>query len=97
MTRVTRREARTIGGHDIKIDGRRIDVNLARIVYKCENCFGDLERYGMGLRCKNNPEHRGFIHRDRVREIQQQQAQNLGALNEVYEIINGKVVKKCQL
>ena len=96
MTRIARRAARTTGGHDIRICGKLVNIHLAKIVYKCEHCFGDLERHGMGLRCKSNHEHRGFIHRDRVGEIEQQQAQNVDALSEVYGIENGKVVTKWQ-
>lgn len=94
MTRIARKAARRTGGHDIKIDGRSINIYLARMVYRCGECFGDLERSGAGLRCQANNEHRGFIHRDVAKKIQQQQAQNVEALSEIYEIIDGKVVIK---
>jgi hypothetical protein len=94
MTRIARATARTTGGHDIKIDGCLVNIHLAKIIYKCEQCYSGLERYEAGLRCAINQDHRGFIHRDKVKKIQQQQAQNVDALIEIYEIIDGKVVIK---
>lgn len=90
MTRIARR--RTTGGHDILICGNLVNVHLAKIVYKCSECFDDLERVNMGLKCVGNPEHRGFIHRDEAQQIKDRQAQNVDALSEVYKIIDGKVV-----
>ena len=84
------------GGHGIKINGQWVNNYYACIVYKCADCFGDLERSGAGLRCKGNHEHRRFVHRDEVAELRKQQAHNVEALEEFYQIIDGKVTIKCQ-
>jgi len=84
----------TIGGHHIRIDGKRVDINLARIVYRCRQCSGKLKRHNFGLKCKGNSTHRGFIHRDRVSKIERQQQQNINQLEEIYIIRDGKVTVK---
>ncbi len=86
----------TEGGHNIKVNDKLVNIHLARIVYKCEECHGDLKRVDFGLKCISNPRHRGFIHRDEVKAIQARQAQNVERLETVYEIVDGKVVIKCQ-
>jgi hypothetical protein len=84
------------GGHKIKIKGRLVNVHLARIVYRCEACHGQLKRQNKGLCCKANPTHRGFVHQSQAERVEQVQAGNLEKLNNIYEIQNGKVVIKCQ-
>lgn len=96
MTRLARREARSTGGWDIKIKGRTINIYLASIVYKCETCLGDLVRHNKGLRCKVNPDHRGFIHRDEAKDIEIKQQQHITELSEIYVVKDGKVQLKCQ-
>ena len=86
----------TEGGHTLKIGGKLVNILLARIVYKCEECHGDLKRVDMGLKCIANPNHRGFIHRDEAEAIQARQAKNVEQLEQVYEIVDGKVTVKCQ-
>lgn len=86
----------TEGGHNLKIGGKQVNILLARIVYKCEECYSDLKRVDMGLKCTSNPGHRGFIHRDEVKVIQARQAKNVEQLEQVYEIVDGKVIVKCQ-
>jgi hypothetical protein len=93
MTRISRRAALTTG-YDIKIGGRLISIYLAKMVYRCEECHSKLVIVGAGLKCEANQAHRGFLHRDEVAEIEEQQAQNVDALNEFYTIENGKVVIK---
>ena len=82
------------GGNFININGRHIDIYLAKIVYRCEACHAPLVYHNAGLACSANKQHRGFIHRDEVGKIQQAQTQNIAGLNEFYEIKNGKVVLK---
>lgn len=94
MSRFNRRERRIIDTPIMKINGKRIDIYTARIVYKCAECFGDLERHNFGLRCKENHEHRFFVHRDEIAELQKQQSKNIDELKEVYEIVDGKVMIK---
>lgn len=84
----------TEGGHNLKIGGKLVNINLARIVYKCEECYGDLKRVDMGLKCVTNSNHRGFIHRDEVKAIQARQTQNVEQLEQVYEVVDGKVKVK---
>ena len=78
----------------IKIDGKIYDLFTARIVHRCAECFSELELFGAGMRCKENHEHRRFLHRDEVAEILNRQNQNIESLKEVYQIIDGKVVIK---
>lgn len=80
----------------IKIGGAWYMTAFARIVFRCEECLGELRNRNAGLCCKANPEHRGFIHRDRAAEIEASQAANQTELNQFYEIQDGKVVIKCQ-
>lgn len=82
------------GGHKIKIKGRLVNVHLARIVYRCEACHGNLERHNKGLRCTTNPAHRGFVHRSQAEQVKQVQAGNLEKLTDIYDVQNGKVVVK---
>lgn len=94
MTRYTRLHARTTGGHDIRINGECVNVLLARITHKCAECLGDLELHNAGLRCQDNHEHRGFVHRDEAAEIKQQQAAQVAEIEAAYEIRDGQIVPK---
>jgi hypothetical protein len=78
----------------IKINDKRVDLFSARIVYRCEACHAPLKLHNAGLICTENPQHRGFIHRNEVARIQAQQATNINQLSDFYEIVNGKVVIK---
>jgi len=94
MSRFSRNERNTRVTPRIKIQGEWIDLYTARIVYKCAQCFGDLELHNAGLRCKDNHEHGQFVHRDEIAKLRKQQAQNVEALEEFYQIVDGKVVIK---
>lgn len=62
---MSRRNIRqTPGDLKMKINGQLVDIFLARIVYKCIHCLGDLEVHNAGVRCSENSNHYGFIHRD---------------------------------
>jgi DNA-directed RNA polymerase subunit RPC12/RpoP len=94
MTRIARRAAMTTGGHAIKIGGENVNIYYAKIVYKCAECLGDLERHNMGLRCKADCNHRRFIHRDEVEKIKQQQREQMAEVEASYEIVDGQIVYK---
>lgn len=78
----------------ININGKRVDVYSAKIVYRCEVCHAPLNYRGAGLACSQNQAHRGFIHRNEVTAIEAAQAQNINQLNEFYVIVDGKVKVK---
>jgi hypothetical protein len=80
----------------VKINGRMVDLYGARIVYRCAVCLGDLRIVNSGLKCKADETHRGFVHRDEVARLQEQQAKNLETLNQFYDIVDGKVIIRCQ-
>lgn len=86
MTRLAR------GGWNLKIKGKFVNIYLAKIVYKCEICQGDLAQKGKGLCCRENSEHRGFIHRDEVKALKQKQEESLSVLSGFYAIEGGKVI-----
>lgn len=94
MSRFSRNERNMRDTPVVKIGGKRIDIYTARIVYKCAECFGDLERHNFGLRCKDSHEHRRFLHRDEVAEIQQQQREQMAEVQLAYKIVNGEIVYK---
>jgi hypothetical protein len=83
------------GGHDLHIKGKVVNIHLAKIVYKCEQCWADLIPHGMGLVCANDSAHRGFIHRKEIQEIQRIQEKEVeDLLADHFEIVDGKVVIK---
>jgi hypothetical protein len=76
----------------ININGKRVDVYSAKIVYRCEECHAPLNYKGAGLVCSHNPTHRGFIHRTEAARIDAAQAININQLSDFYQIVDGKVV-----
>lgn len=94
MTRLARKGVLLRGGHYIKIDGRRIDINFAAIVYRCQACHSKLKKVDAGLKCVNDPSHLGLLHRDEVKRIETEQEENIKELEQFYTIKNGKVVIK---
>lgn len=92
MTRhLNRRFTRWSGAHDIKIQGNVININLAKIVYRCEECHSKLRRRDFGLVCSTDPDHRGFIHRDRVAELQTEQEKLLDQVQQDFVIEDGMI------
>lgn len=79
---------------NVRIDGRTIDINFARIVYCCRVCGSELKKRDAGLVCIANPEHRRFIHRDELAGIKNKQQENIEALTKFYQIVDGQVVIK---
>jgi hypothetical protein len=78
----------------MNINGRQLHRSLGKILYRCEICHAELEYSGAGLICLQNRDHKGFIHRDEVKAIQETQKQNINELNNFYSIKDGKVVIK---
>ena len=89
-----RRPSKKRDGMSIKIRGEKFDLFTARIVFKCAECFGDLELKDAGLRCKVDHAHRRYIHRDEVAKVHQQQREQMAEVEATYEIIDGKIVYK---
>ena len=94
MSRLARREARTRGGATVRISGKTVNLYYARIVYRCEECLGDLELRNAGLVCKADHNHKGFIHRDDATIAAASRAKKAEAVQENYNIIGGKLVYK---
>jgi hypothetical protein len=70
LTRIARQAARTTGGHDITtIQGERINIYLAKVVFCCLYCLSDLERVGHGLKCSQNRQHYGMIRKKIAKEM----------------------------
>lgn len=87
---------RSIGGHNLTIQGQRINIYVAKQLYRCAECFGPLVVKDFGLVCEANQTHRHFAHQREVAAIETKQFQNVEKLKQVYEIVDGKVVVKCQ-
>jgi hypothetical protein len=95
MTRsYTRYQTHTHLSHAIRIQGKLINIDFARIVYRCRECLGELRKRDAGLVCINDSGHRGFVHRDEAAQITQEQAEQLEQVEAVYEVIDGQVVAK---
>lgn len=90
-TRYRASKMQTTGGHNIKIQGRLINIHLARMVYRCGVCFGELELHGSGLRCKADHNHRFFAHQSEVKAVEVKREENIKKLQGIYQIIDGKV------
>ena len=87
---------RATGGHNVTIPGRQGNIYLAKQVYRCAQCFGPLVIEDFGLVCQADPTHRFFAHQRDVEAVEKKQAQSVKALQEIYSIVDGKVVVKCQ-
>lgn len=89
-----RRIRNTYISHAITINGERVNIDYARIVYKCAECLGDLKRHNAGLVCKTDPNHRRFIHRNEGAKIKAMQAEQLKQVAAIYEIVDGQITTK---
>ena len=87
---------RTYGGHSIKIQGKQVNIYFARLVYRCAECYGELAIKNFGLVCKAHPGHRFYVHQREVEALEEKQAKNVNELSNIYDIVDGKVVVKCQ-
>lgn len=95
MTRsITRYRTRTILSHSIKINGQDVNIDFARIVYRCAECLGRLRRKDAGLVCCNNEQHRGFIHRNEAATVAAERVAQMENVEAVYEIVDGQIVVK---
>ena len=72
----------------INVNGKQLNITLAKITYRCEICGGELTRTNNKLHCAIDG-HRGLIHRDKAVARKEQQQENIENLP--YQIINGKV------
>ena len=87
-------EMRTVGGIEIRICGKMVNKFLARIVYRCEECLGELELWNAGIVCKASHTHRGFIHQSEADKIIAKNQANIELVTETYAIKNGQIVFK---
>lgn len=98
-TRLISRHARRGGSHTVRIKGRTVDINLAKLVYRCAECVragqpGQLKRDGFGLVCAAGCTVKDFIHRDEAREIEAAIAAGETSVAEFYEIKDGIIVPR---
>jgi len=77
--------------HNVMIQGRAINITLAKITYRCGHCLAPIRIKDTGLKCTVNPEHKGFIHRDKAEKIKDQQNRNIKQLEQFYKIVDGEV------
>lgn len=95
MTRsYTRYRTHTHIRHSIRIKGKEINIDFARIVYRCEECLGKLRRKDAGLVCTKDENHRGFIHRDEAEKIAAKHNEEMEQVESAYEIVDGQIVAK---
>lgn len=94
MSRTKDRIRNTHISHAIKIQGESINIDFARIVYRCIECFGELKRQDAGLVCVNDTTHRRFIHQRDVEAIKAEQARQLADVESAYKIKDGQVVPR---
>lgn len=55
--------------YKIQINGKRVDIYLAKVKYLCIHCLGDLRRRDAGLVCTLNEHHYGFIHKSEAQQL----------------------------
>ena len=72
----------------IVIEGKPVNVAIAKVIYRCEICCEKLTLTGNRLHCKDD-NHRGMIHRDIAAARLTTQETNI--TNLPYKIVNGKV------
>ena len=94
MSRLARKEARTTGGATVRICGKVVNLYLARIVYRCEECLGELELWNAGIICKVDHSHKGFVHQTEAAKIAEYKQQLTSVVEGAYEIKNGILVYK---
>lgn len=80
--------------YTVRIDGKIIDIHLARQVYRCRECLGPLVYRDSGLACAADTGHAGFIHLDEVEREMERRALELAQVEAVYQIKDGKIVLK---
>lgn len=59
--------------HNVTIQGKHINITLAKIVYYCIHCLAPLRIKDFGLQCTANDNHYGFIHRKEAAELTQEE------------------------
>ena len=78
----------------IRIGSKQINTTLAQMTYRCAECLGPLKKRGFGLVCRENSDHRRFVHQNQAAEIEANQKQAVTELSQFYEIKNGVVTVK---
>lgn len=79
--------------YKIKVKGGDwVDISLVVLVYRCEECHSKLRRKDAGVVCCENPDHKHFIHRNEVAQIEAKEADDLKQAQEDYATQNGELV-----
>lgn len=81
-------------GPTMRIGDKVVSQIDAKYLYRCAECFGELDYLNGGLVCKTNNQHQGFIHKSEATKRQVAQVANLKVLEQFYIITNGKVELK---
>lgn len=96
MSRIISRYARRGGSTTVRIKGKTVDINLAKLVYRCAECVqagqpGQLKREGFGLVCAAGCKMKDFIHRDEARDIESTIRNGEGSVAEFYYIDDDRI------
>lgn len=94
MSRVKNQMRNTRVSGPVHINGRRLNIDFARLVYRCAECHGPLAKRGGGLICANDQTHRRFIHQFDVAAIEAERVKQLEQIETVYQIVDGQLVAK---
>lgn len=94
MSKVKLQMRNTRISHAIKINGELINIDFARIVYRCAVCHSELKKQNAGLVCARDTKHRRFIHQREVEAIKAQRTKEQANIEANYEIRDGQIVPK---
>ncbi len=82
-----------IEGPTYKLEGGElISLIAAPYTHVCGQCLAPSKRHNMGLKCSENPEHRGFVSNAEAKQIKELQQEYTKELESVYKIVGGKVM-----
>jgi hypothetical protein len=76
-------------GTTMRIGGEVVSKINAKYDYRCAECLGPLEYWNAGLKCKADHNHRFFVHKRNVGEIQALRETRTTTVEAVYEIVDG--------
>lgn len=82
------------GPTTVRIKGKAVNILVAKITYRCQECLSKLRRKNAGLVCRADETHRGFVHRSEAEELARERAEELAEVEAAYEIIDGQIVWK---
>lgn len=75
----------------MRIKGAIVNKLEAKILYRCEECLGELKYWNNGLACASDINHKGFIHKKEVPAILAAREAQATAVEAAYEIVDGQL------